>query len=164
MNALYKGICTDLVGSLHLIVVNARFQKDPLFSLGLVTVLDLVLKNYPEQETAKKIKSAMLTSAGLNEDEIDADAASMLTWAKGKTREDIASALKGEGDSPLAAIAKAAKEDEWWMYSRFFGLGLIKLMETVGIEQDMSVAYDVMEDWMGNCLGKPHYTACVSVP
>merc|ERR1739838_1215395 len=34
------------------------------------------------------------------------------------------------------------------------------MMELVGVEQDMSVAYDVMEDWMGNCLGKPHYTAC----
>jgi hypothetical protein len=34
------------------------------------------------------------------------------------------------------------------------------MMELVGIEQDMSVGYDVMEDWMGNCLGKPHYTAC----
>merc|ERR1719262_1561003 len=34
------------------------------------------------------------------------------------------------------------------------------MMELVGVEQDMSVAYDVMEDWVGNCLGKPFYTAC----
>ncbi|EJK60504.1 hypothetical protein THAOC_19126, partial [Thalassiosira oceanica] len=43
---------------------------------------------------------------------------------------------------------------------RFFGIGLVKMMDIVGIEQDMSVAYDVMEDWVGTCLGKPHYTAC----
>merc|ERR1711966_590573 len=36
----------------------------------------------------------------------------------------------------------------------------IKLMEMSGVEQDMSVAYDVMEDWISNCMGKPHYTAC----
>jgi len=160
VNALYKGICTDLVGSLHLIMVNARFQKDPVFSLGLVTVLDLVLKNYPEQDTAKRIKSGMLTSAGLDEAEIDSEAAELLAWAQGKTKDEIASALKGEGDSMLAGIAKSAKGDEWWMYSRFFGIGLIKMMDVVGVEQDMSVAYDVMENWMGTCLEKPFYTAC----
>lgn len=160
VNALYKGICTDLVGSLHLIMVNARFQRDAVFSLGLITVLELVLKNYPEQDTAKRIKSAMIESVGLNEAELDAEAAELEAWVQGKTKDEIASALKGEGDSMLAGIANAAKGDEWWMYSRFFGIGLIKMMDMAGVEQDMSVAYDVMEDWMGNCLGKPHYTAC----
>lgn len=160
VNALYKGICTDLVGSLHLIVVNARFNKDPVFSLGLVAVLDLVLKNYPEQDTAKKIKTAMITSVGLDEAEIDADAANLEAWAQGKTKEEISSALKGEGDSPLAAIASAAKADEYWMYSRFFGIGLVRLMDIVGVEQDMSVAYDCMEEWVGKCMEKPFYTAC----
>lgn len=162
VNALYKGICTDLVGTLHLVMVNARFQSDAVFNLGLVAVLDLVLKNYPERDAAARIKTALIESVGLDEATIDADAAKLAAWAEGKTREEIASALKGEGDSFLADVAREVKENEWWMYSRFFGIGLIKIMEVVGIEQDMSVSYDVMEDWMGNCLGKPHYTACVS--
>jgi hypothetical protein len=153
-------MCSDLVGSLHLIVVNARFQQDALFSLGLVAALDLVLKNYPEQDTAKKIKTAIIESVGLSETEVDAQAAKLEEWAKGKTQDDISSALKGEGDSPIAEIAKAAKGDEWWMYSKFFGIGLVRLMEIVGVEQDMSVAYDVMENWVGKCLEKPYYTAC----
>merc|ERR1712232_1273951 len=97
---------------------------------------------------------------GMVESEVDAEAAKVAAWAQGKTREDIASALRGEGDSTLAQVANGAKGDEYWMYSRFFGIGLVKMMDIVGIEQDMSVAYDVMEDWVGTCLGKPHYTAC----
>jgi len=159
INALYKGICTDLVGNLHLIMINARFVKDPVFSLGLVTVLELILKNYPEKETAKRIKSAVLKSVGLDEDEVNADAAKLDAWAQGKTKEEIALAMKGEGDSMLAEVANAVKGDEWWKYSRFFGIGLIRVMDIVGVEQDMSVAYDVMEEWMGN-MGKPHYTVC----
>jgi hypothetical protein len=142
--------------------VNARFQKDAVFSLGLVSVLDLVLKNYPEQDTAKRIKSAMIKSAGMDESQIDAEAATLMAWAQGKTTEDVAAALRGEGGSALSTIALGARNDEYWMYSRFFGIGLIKMMEIVGVEQDMSVAYDVMENWMGKCLGKPYYTACVS--
>merc|ERR1712127_1042350 len=99
-------------------------------------------------------KSAMITSVGLDEATIDADAAKLQAWAQGKSRDEIASALKGEGDSMLAKIATGVKGDEYWMYSRFFGIGLIKMMEMAGVEQDMSVAYDVMEDWMSKCLGK----------
>jgi len=102
----------------------------------------------------------MITSVGLDEAQVDADAAAMRAWAEGKSKDDISSALKGEGDSLLAGIASAAKGDQWWMYSRFFGIGLITIMDVVGVEQDMSIAYDVMEEWIGKCLGKPHYTAC----
>jgi len=159
INCLYKGTFTDLVGSLHLVMVNARFVKDPVFSLGLATVLNLILKNYPEKDTARRIKTAVIEAVGLSEKEVDADAAELEAWAEGKTKEDIAAAMKGEGDSMLAKVATTAGGDEWWKYSRFFGIGLIRVMDIVGVEQDMSVAYGVMEEWMGN-MGKPHYTAC----
>lgn len=159
INALYKGICTDLVGSLHLIVVNARFKQDPVFSLGLITVLDLILKNYPEQETRPRIKTAVIQSVGLDQATVEAEAAALEDWARGKTKEDVSVAMRGEGDSTLATVSMAAQDDEWWKYSRFFGIGLVRIMDVIGVEQDMSVAYDVMEEWMG-CMKKPHYTAC----
>ena len=161
INPLYKNMITDLVGTTHLIAVNARFQRDELWCLGILTALDLLLKNYPEPEMKEQIFAALFKSVGMNVGEIQSQAEVMRQWVQGKSREDIESALAGEGDSPLAKIAKRVKGDEYWMYSRYFGIGLVKLMEYAGIEMDKDEVYPIMEDWMQNKLGRPSMTACV---
>ena len=162
VNPLYKNMVTDLVGTTHLIAVNARFKRDPVWSLGLLSVLDLLLKNYPEPEIGGKIISSLIKSVGMDEGEIRNEAEKVKAWAQGKTRADIEAALSGEGDGPVAEIAKSIKGDQYWMYSRYFGIGLIKLMDMVGIEQDKDEVYNIMEDWMSKKLERSHLTACVS--
>lgn len=162
VNPLYKNMVTDLVGTTHLISVNARFQRDPVWSLGLLTVLDLLLKNYPEKDVSSKIVSSLIKCVGMDEGEIRNEAETMKSWAQGKSKADVEAALMGEGDSPLADVAKTIKSDKYWAYTRYFGIGLIKIMDMVGIEQDKDEAYNVMEDWMSNKLGRSHLTACVS--
>jgi hypothetical protein len=160
VNALYKNMMTDIVGTTHLTVVNARFVRDPVWSLGMISSLDLLLKNYPEQETAKKIVSSLFECVDLDEKEVRAEAEALKEWAKGKSKDEISQALSGEGDSLVAATSKAAKADEYWMYSRFFGIGLVALMDDVGVEMNADDVYPVMEEWMKNSLGKSHFTAC----
>lgn len=163
VNALYKNMVTDIVGTTHLVVVNARFQRDPIWSLGIITALDLLLKNYPEPDIAARIKSALFKCVGMDEAEVTAEAKKIEDWASTKSRSEIEDALKGEGESPVAEIARKIKGDEFWMYSRYFGIGLVKMMEKVGVEQDKDEVYPVMEDWMSNKLGCSHLTACVSL-
>merc|ERR1712232_1548578 len=57
-------------------------------------------------------------------------------------------------------MGASVKDEEFWMYSRYFGLGLVKIMETVGIEMDKDEVYPIMENWMSTQLGKSHLTAC----
>eukprot|EP00568_Trieres_chinensis_P003979 CAMPEP_0183291864 /NCGR_PEP_ID=MMETSP0160_2-20130417/1124_1 /TAXON_ID=2839 ORGANISM="Odontella Sinensis, Strain Grunow 1884" /NCGR_SAMPLE_ID=MMETSP0160_2 /ASSEMBLY_ACC=CAM_ASM_000250 /LENGTH=321 /DNA_ID=CAMNT_0025452723 /DNA_START=55 /DNA_END=1020 /DNA_ORIENTATION=+ len=160
VNALYKNMVTDIVGSTHLTVVCARFQRDPVWSLGAVSALDLLFKNYPEPDTAADIRRCFFQCNGMEESVIVAEAQSVLDWAAGKSKEDIEAALCGEGDGPIAETAKATKADEFWMYSRFFGIGLVRLMELAGVEQTADDTYPVMEEWMSKKLEKPFYTAC----
>jgi len=160
INALYKNMMTDIVGTTHLTVVNARFARDPIWSLGMITALDLLLKNYPDVENRSKIVSSLFQAVELNEADVRSEADTMKAWIVGKTKEEVASALKGEVDSPFVDAVKAAKEDKYWMYSRFFGIGLVALMDEVGVEMNADDVYPVMEDWMKNGLGKSHFTAC----
>lgn len=160
VNALYKNMVTDLVGTIHLIVVNARFQRDPVWSLGILTALDLLLKNYPEAGMYEKLSSALFKSCNLDEYAIRAEAKKMEEWAVGKTREDIEAALKSGDSSPLGEIASSIKADEFWMYSRYFGIGLVKIMDIIGIEMDKDEVYPIMENWMSTQLGRSHLSAC----
>ena len=160
INAIYRSMITDIVGSTHLITVDARFKRDPVWSLGIISALELLLKNYPEQDIAAETITALFKCLGMDEAEVRAEAKAVTDWAEGKTQAEVTAELMGEGDSMLSTLAKEIKADEFWMNSRYFAVGLVKVMEIVGVEQSMESAYDVMEEWVGKSLGKRHYTAC----
>lgn len=160
INPLYKGMITDLVGTTHLIVVNARFQRDPIWSLGMIKALELLLKNYPEPEIRGEIESALFAAVGLKESDVRSEALQALEWIQAMNRDQIDEALKGEGSSPMAQIMWNIQQEPFWMYSRYFGIGLLTIMEKLGISMDKDEVYPIMEDWMSNKIGKSHLTAC----
>uniref|UniRef100_A0A7R9W0H2 Uncharacterized protein n=1 Tax=Pseudictyota dubia TaxID=2749911 RepID=A0A7R9W0H2_9STRA len=159
VNALYKSAISDVVGTTHLITVNARFRRDPIWSLGLLATMDLIFGNYPEQGVAQDIVSSLMKCTGMDEDELREEARIVSSWAEGKTMDEVTAALAREDDSPVAAIARDVAADDYWMYSRFFGVGLIRIMNIIGAGEDQDDAYNTIEEWMVS-LGKSSFTAC----
>jgi hypothetical protein len=51
------------------------------------------------------------------------------------------------------------QNDEFWMYSRYFGLGLVKIMELIGEDVDADSTYPILEEWLSKSMGKSHFTA-----
>lgn len=159
INALYKSAMTDIVGTTHLITVDARFNRDAIWSMGMLSSIDLILENYPEKDTAQKIITSLLTCVGMKEEDLRAEAQTIVEWTTGKSKDEITAAMKGEGDSPVAAIASAAMADKYWMYSRYFGLGLVKMMEITGEDVNADTTYPILEEWLTNSMEKSHFTA-----
>lgn len=158
INALYKNMMSDLVGTCHLTVSDARFVRDPIWSLGIITALETLLRNYPEEGFGDRMISALLESNELDEAVIRAEAESVKSWAEGKTAADVAAALKGEGDGPVLQAGEMCRNNEYFKYSRYFGVGLTVVMSIVGVEEGDN--YNTMQEWVGTCLGKPYFTAC----
>merc|ERR1712176_438414 len=46
------------------------------------------------------------------------------------------------------------------MYSRYFGVGLLSVMDKVGVDMEKDNCYEVMENWMTKSLEKSYITAC----
>lgn len=158
INALYKNMMSDLVGTTHLTVTDARFVRDPVWSLGMITALEVLLKNYPEEYFAKEMITSLIQSIEFDEAVLRAEAESVITWCEGKSAADVEAALKGEGDGPIFDTGEMVRNNEFFKYSKFFGIGLSRIMSEVGVDDGDN--YSTTEEWIGKILGKPYYTAC----
>ncbi|KAG5188183.1 thylakoid formation protein-domain-containing protein [Tribonema minus] len=141
----YRTIVNDLIQSTHLTLVDARFKYDAVFALGLHGIYFRLLKSYPGEGEAQTIFDALTNCLDLESASIASDAESLSTWAKSASEADLVAALKGEGDSQLASIARAAKDDEFYLYSKMWGLGLIQMMEGAGIETTQEKVVELVE-------------------
>jgi len=106
---LYRSTISDKVRCTHLTVVNACFEQNAIWSLGLLFSLELILKNYPENDIKDKIVSAFIKSFDIIENVLRKEAESVLENMQGKTKEVITVFLRGEGSSLLSKISLQAK-------------------------------------------------------
>ncbi|KAG6416918.1 hypothetical protein SASPL_124359 [Salvia splendens] len=114
------------------------YRYDPVFALGFVTVYDQLMEGYPSDEDREAIFKAYVEA--LNEDPAQyrlkafcyrADAQKVEEWARSQsaaTLVDFAS-REGEVEDILKDISERAGSKGNFSYSRFFAVGLFRLLE-----------------------------------
>lgn len=129
--SIYSNVIQELLVQQHLMRYNTTYKYDPVFALGFVTVYDQLMDGYPNEADRDAIFKAYI--AALNEDPelYRSDAKKLEEWAAAQSGSGIAdfTGKDGEVEAALKDIAERAAGKEAFHYSRFFAIGLFRLLE-----------------------------------
>ncbi|AEC07092.1 Protein THYLAKOID FORMATION 1 [Arabidopsis thaliana] len=129
--SIYNTVLQELIVQQHLMRYKKTYRYDPVFALGFVTVYDQLMEGYPSDQDRDAIFKAYIEA--LNEDpkQYRIDAQKMEEWARSQTSASLVDFSSKEGDieAVLKDIAGRAGSKEGFSYSRFFAVGLFRLLE-----------------------------------
>ncbi|KAG7584591.1 Protein Thf1 [Arabidopsis suecica] len=129
--SIYNTVLQELIVQQHLMRYKKTYRYDPVFALGFVTVYDQLMEGYPSDQDRDAIFKAYIEA--LNEDpkQYRIDAQKMEEWARSQTSASLVdfSSREGEIEALLKDIAGRAGSKEGFSYSRFFAVGLFRLLE-----------------------------------
>ena len=107
------------------------YQYDAVFALGFVTVYDQLMEGYPSNEDRDAIFKAYITALNEDPEQYRADAQKMEEWARSQNGNSLVefSSKDGEIEAILKDISERAQGKGSFSYSRFFAVGLFRLLE-----------------------------------
>uniref|UniRef100_A0A0C9S874 TSA: Wollemia nobilis Ref_Wollemi_Transcript_12279_1325 transcribed RNA sequence n=1 Tax=Wollemia nobilis TaxID=56998 RepID=A0A0C9S874_9CONI len=128
---IYSNVIQELIVQQHLMRYKSTYQYDPVFALGFVTVYDQLMDGYPSDEDREAIFKAYITALKEDPEQYRSDAKKMEEWASSQDANSIVDfqSKDGEVEGILKDVAERAKEKKNFNYSRFFAIGLFRLLE-----------------------------------
>lgn len=128
---IYSNVIQELIVQQHLMRYKTTYQYDPVFALGFVTVYDQLMDGYPSDEDREAIFRAYIIALREDPEQYRNDAIKMEEWASSQNANSIVDFLSrdGEVEGILKDISERAKEKKNFSYSRFFAIGLFRLLE-----------------------------------
>nr|ACG46365.1 chloroplast-localized Ptr ToxA-binding protein1 [Zea mays] len=129
--SIYSAVLQELLVQQHLMRYKKTYQYDAVFALGFVTVYDQLMERYPSNEDKDSIFKAYITALNEDPDQYRADALKMEEWARSQNGSSLVdfSSRDGEIEAILKDISERAKGKGNFSYSRFFAVGLFRLLE-----------------------------------
>jgi len=129
--SIYSTVLQELLVQQHLMRYKSTYQYDPVFALGFVTVYDQLMEGYPSNEDRDAIFKSYVTALNEDPEQYRADAQRMEEWARSQNGNLLVefSSRDGEIESILKDISERAQGKGNFSYSRFFAVGLFRLLE-----------------------------------
>ncbi|KAL4569898.1 hypothetical protein LXL04_025545 [Taraxacum kok-saghyz] len=129
--SIYNSVLQELIVQQHLMRYKKTYRYDAVFALGFVTVYDQLMEGYPSDEDREAIFQSYINALNEDPQKYRADAAKMETWARTQNSTSLVdfSSKSGEIEDILKDIAERAGGNGNFSYSRFFAVGLFRLLE-----------------------------------
>lgn len=129
--SIYNSVLQELIVQQHLMRYKKTYRYDAVFALGFVTVYDQLMEGYPSDEDREAIFQSYINALNEDPQKYRADAAKMETWARTQNSTSLVdfSSKSGEIEDILKDIAERAGGNGSFSYSRFFAVGLFRLLE-----------------------------------
>ncbi|XP_072951062.1 protein THYLAKOID FORMATION1, chloroplastic [Typha angustifolia] len=129
--SIYSSVLQELLVQQHLMRYKRTYQYDPVFALGFVTVYDQLMEGYPSNEDRDAIFRAYIQALKEDPEQYRTDAQKLEEWARAQTATSLVefSSREGEIEDILKSISERAQGTVNFSYSRFFAIGLFRLLE-----------------------------------
>ncbi|XP_038888611.1 protein THYLAKOID FORMATION1, chloroplastic [Benincasa hispida] len=129
--SIYNTVLQELIVQQHLMRYKRTYRYDPVFALGFVTVYDQLMEGYPSDEDRDAIFQAYIKALNEDPEQYRIDAQKLEEWARSQTAASLVdfASREGEVESTLKDIAERAGSKGNFSYSRFFAIGLFRLLE-----------------------------------
>ncbi|XP_076910481.1 protein THYLAKOID FORMATION1, chloroplastic-like [Bidens hawaiensis] len=129
--SIYNTVLQELIVQQHLMRYKKTYRYDAVFALGFVTVYDQLMEGYPSDEDREAIFQAYIKALNEDPQQYRADAQKLEAWARAQNASSLVefASKTGECEEILKDIAERAGGSGSFSYSRFFAVGLFRLLE-----------------------------------
>ncbi|MGB3405427.1 MAG: photosystem II biogenesis protein Psp29 [Microcoleaceae cyanobacterium] len=138
VNSIYRRVVEELMVEMHLLGVNADFQCDPIYILGVVTAFDRFMVGYSPETDKESIFNALIQAQQDDPQGFRAEAQRLEEFAKTISVETLTTwaelaKTQPEGNE-LQQLFHAIATRPKFKYSRLFAIGLYRLLESINPE------------------------------
>ncbi|KAF3796090.1 THYLAKOID FORMATION1 protein [Nymphaea thermarum] len=135
--SVYNTVLQELIVQQHLMRYKKTYKYDAVFALGFVTVYDQLMEGYPSNEDRDLIFKAYIEALKEDPEQYRNDAQKLEEWARSQNAASLVEfpSREGEVEAILKDISDRAGGKGSFSYSRFFAVGLFRLLELANVTE-----------------------------